>query len=196
MSYNPWINNFYLKSITPINNNIDITEVANHIETAQLLYTRELLGKLLYDDLNTKFVSGTFSSRENDLFELCKPGIAYRAAELAIPFLGIKVRNKGIVRLNDEYASPASIDDIKYLRHELKNRAEYFEQQIQNYLYEYSEDFDLWTASKNPQGQEQLIYPTALTSWDSDIYYDNMDMNLRKRRYYYGANSNEPGNSY
>ena len=195
MSFTPWINNFFLKSITPINNNIDITEVSNHIETAQLVYTRELLGKLLYDDINTTFVSGTFSSKEADLFDLCKSSIAYRAAEIAIPFIAIKVRNKGVVKLNDEYAQAASIDEIKYLRHELKNRAEYFEVQVQNFLFEYNNDFPLWTRSKNAAGDKQLIYPSPLTPYDSDIYYEDYDK-LRRNRYYYGPNSNEPNNSY
>jgi len=195
MSFTPWINSFYLKSLTPINNNIDITEVSNHIESAQVIYTRELLGKLLYDDIDTKFQTGTFSTREADLFDLCKSAIAYRASEIAIPFLGIKIRNKGVVRLNDEYAQPASVEEIKYLRAELKNRAEYMESQVQNYLYEYNNDFPLWTSSKNAAGDKQLIYPTPLTPYDSDIFYQDYDK-LRRNRYYYGPNSNEPGNSY
>lgn len=197
MSFTPWINTSYLKSLTPINNNIDITEVSNHIETAQVVFTRELLGKLLYDDINNKNTSNTLASKDLELFDLCKPAIAYRASEIAIPFLGIKIRNKGVVRLNDEYATPASVEEIKYLRHELKNRAEYYEKQIQNFLFEYQVDFPLWLSSNNPQGEKQLIYPTAMTSYDSDIYYDNDDLNqVQRNRYYYGWNKNEPGNTY
>lgn len=196
MAFVPWITQSYLKTITPISTNVDISEVANHIETTQLIFTRELLGKLLYDDLNTKFINNTLSSIETELFDIIKQSIAYRSAEIYIPFAGIKIRNKGVVRLSDEFAQPASLDDIKYLRHELKNRSEYFEKQVQNFLYEYNNDFPLWLKSKNAAGDKQLIYPTANSPYDSDIYIDDYEYRIRRGRYYYGPNSNEPGNSY
>lgn len=196
MAFTPWINQAYLKQITPISTNVDISEVANHIETAQLIFTRELLGKLLYDDLNTKFIGGTFSTRETELFDIIKQSIAYRASEIYIPFAGIKIRNKGLIKLSDEFGQQASLEDMKYIRHELKNRSEYFETQVQNYLYEYNNDFPLWLKSKNNAGDKQLIYPTANQPYDSDIFIDDYEYKIRKGRYYYGPNSNEPGNSY
>lgn len=196
MNFNPWITQSYLKTITPINMNVDISEVSNHIESCQLIYTRELLGKLLYDDLDAKFIANILSAIETELFELLKQSIAYRSAEIYIPFASIKIRNKGVVRLSDEYGQQASLDDVKYLRHELKNRAEYFEKQVQNFLCEYNNDFPLWTASKSSNGQAQLIYPTSNTPYDSDIYIDSDEYIMRRNRYWYGKNSNEPGNLY
>jgi len=196
MAFNAWITQAYLKSLTPISTNVDISEVANHIETAQLIFTRELLGKLLYDDLNTKFIGGTFSAKETELFDIVKQSIAYRAAEIYIPFAGIKIRNKGLIRMSDEFGQQANLDELKYIRHELKNRAEYFETQVQNFLYEYNNDFPLWLKSTGANGQKQLIYPTANTPYDSDIFIDDYEYKIRRNRYYYGKNSNEPGNSY
>jgi hypothetical protein len=181
-----WINQTYLKTFTPINQNVDITEVANHIESAELIYVRELLGKLLYDDLTTKINGSTLSSIETELVDLVKQMLAYRAAEIAIPFLGIKIRNKGVVKLNDEFAQPASIDEMKYLRHELKNRAEYFTERASQFLCDYSGDFPLWNAGNNGS-TKQNPYPTN-TGFDSDIYIDDYDM-IKRNRYYYGPNN-------
>jgi hypothetical protein len=196
MSFTPWITQSYLKSLTPISQNVDISEVSNHIETAQLIFTRELLGKLLYDDLNLKFIANSLSAIETELFDLLKQAIAYRSSEIYIPFASIKIRNKGVIKLSDEYGQQASLDDVKYLRHELKNRSEYFEKQVQNFLYEYNNDFPLWLKSRGNNGDKQLIYPTANSPYDSDIYIDDYEYRIRKNRYYYGPNSNEPGNSY
>ena len=193
-AYTPWITQQYLKTITPISTNIDVNEIANHIETATYINIRELLGKNLYEDINTKFVSGTFSAIETELFDILKQTLAYRATWLAIPFLGIKIRSKGVVRLNDEFAQSASLDDMKYLRNELNNRSEYFENRVQEFLCQFSVDFPLYTNDTNPRNQ---IYPNFNNPYDSDVYIDTRDReNIRRNRYFYGPNGSQPGNTY
>lgn len=194
MAFTAWITQNYLKSFTPINNNVDVTEVANHIETAQLINTREILGKNLYEDLNTKFISGTLNTIETELFDILKQSIAYRAAEISIPFLHIKIRNKGVVKLRDEYAEPASLEDMKYLRNELKNRAIYFEDRAKDFLCQFSTDFPLYLGDTTPHNQ---IYPNFNQPYTNDIYTEDQGSWERRRgRYFYGPNRNEPGNKY
>lgn len=188
-----WISQQYLKSFTPLNANIDVSEVVNHVESAQLIYTREILGKNLYDHMTNALITASFSAREQELYEIMQPAIAYRAAEIAVPFLSIKLRSKGAVRLRDEFAEPASLDDMKYIRHELKNRAEYFETRAKDFLCLYSPDFPLWLNSgSNPK---QQIYPTLDMSYDSDVYLDDY-WEPKKMRYYYGPNGEYPGRGY
>lgn len=179
-----WINQAYLKAQTPLNNNIDVLELQSHVETAQLLYTREILGELLYNDLTSKIQANTLTSKETSLVDFLKQAIANRAAELAIPFLAIKIRNKGTVRLQDEMAQPSTLEDMKYLRHELKNRAEAFEMMAKNFLNRWSADFPLWLNTT-----DVTIFPNFDSSFDSDIYLDNpcIDCNQRVS---YGKNQN------
>lgn len=184
MTTYPWINQAYLKAQTPLNNNIDILELTSHIETAQLLYTREILGELLYNDLTDKIQANTLSLKETTLVDFLKQGIANRSAELAIPFLSLKIRNKGPVRLQDETAQASSLDDMKYLRNELKNRAEAFEQMAKNYLSRWSADFPLWLKTL-----DVTIYPNFDSSYDSDIYLDNNCIGCNQR-INYGRNQN------
>jgi hypothetical protein len=192
-----WISQQYLKTLTPINANVDITEVTGHIETSQLIYTREQLGKLLYDDLDSKITLGTLSAIETELVDIIKQAIAYRSAEIAIPFLGIKVRNKGVVRLNDEFATPASVEELKYLRNELSNRAQYFEKRVQDFLCEFSTDFPLWLKSKDSNGNKQEIYPNMNNPMVDDIYTEDKDnWDLKRNRYFYGPNGAYPNRGY
>jgi hypothetical protein len=191
--FTSWITQSYLKQLTPINTNVDVSEVASHIETCQIIHTREILGKNLYDDLNTKFINNTLNTIETELFEIIKQSIAYRSSEIAIPFLHIKIRNKGVVKLRDEYAEAASLEDMKYLRSELKNRAEYFEKRIQEFLCQFSIDFPLYTQDTNPHNQ---IYPNHNEPYDADFYLENGSSDIRRGRYLYGPNRNMPGNRY
>jgi hypothetical protein len=182
-----WINQQYLKTFTPINQNVDISEVANHIESAELIYVRELLGKLLYDDLSIKIKDATLTVIESELVDMIKQFEAYRTAEIAIPFLGIKIRNKGVQRLNDEFAQPASIDELKYLRNELSNRAEYFEVRAKQFICDYSSSFPLYNKSSNGD-DKQNPYPNTKQGFDSDIFTDEDD-DLRRNKYWYGDSS-------
>lgn len=179
-----WINQAYLKAQTPLNNNIDVLELVSHIETAQLLYTREILGELLYNDLTSKIQANTLNTKETALVGFLNQGIANRAAELAIPFLSLKIRNKGTVRLQDETAQQSSLEDMKYLRHELKNRAEAFEQMAKNYLDKWSADFPLWLNTT-----DVTIFPNFDSAFDSDIYLDNPCIDC-DQRISYGKNQN------
>jgi len=188
-----WITQQYLKTFTPINMNVDVSEVASHIETAQLIHTREILGKNLYDDLNTKIKNATLSTREAELVDILKQALAYRSAEIAIPFLSMKVRNKGLVKMRDEFAEPVSLEDMKYIRHELANRAEYFEKRAKDFLCQFTTDFPLYTASTTPHNQ---IYPNYNLPYDSDIYFDEDAYILKRNRYWYGPNGSQPGNKY
>ena len=70
-----WINQAYLKAQTPLNNNIDVLELQSHVETAQLLYTREILGELLYNDLTSKIQANTLTSKETSLVDFLKQAI-------------------------------------------------------------------------------------------------------------------------
>lgn len=188
-----WIDQFFLKKITPISTNVDVNEVASHIETAELINTREVLGKNLYDDLTTKIVAGTLSTIEAELVEIMKQALAYRSCEIAIPFLGIKIRSKGVVRLNDEFATSASLEDMKYLRSELSKRAEYFETRAKDFLCQFSVDFPLYLQGTSPANQ---IYPNFNQPYDSEIYTDGANYELQRNRYFYGPNGSEPGNKY
>lgn len=192
MDITPWITQTFLKTQTPISQNVDITEVVNHITTAQLVNTREVLGKNLYDDLNNKFKGGTFSFHEQELFDILQYSIAYRASEIAIPFLGIKIKNKGVVRLNDEFAQPAQLSELKYLRSELADRAEYWEKRAKDYLCQYGIDFPLYMT-----GTDQQIYPNFNQPYDSDVYIEDQGQwNKRRNRYYYGPNGSYPNRGY
>lgn len=187
-----WINQEYIKKFTPLNANVDTAEVAPHIETAQLIHTREILGKNLYDDLSAKIKASTLSAKEADLVGIMKQALAYRAAEISIPFLGIKIRNKGAVKMSDQFAQPASLEEMKYLRSELNQRAAYFEDRAKDFLCQFSTDFPLYT-----QYNDNEILPNFNNPFNDEIYLDRPDYWDEKRgRYLYGPNRSFPGRGY
>jgi len=181
MAFISFISETYLKTFAPINNNVDINDLTPHLESTELMFTRELLGKDVYDDLKTKFIAQTLNLIETDLVVILKEAIAYRCAEQAIPFIATKIRNSGVVKLTGENYQAAALVDVKYLRSELANKAEFYEQRVVNYICNYKASFPLyaWSNKNDPS-------PNMSTPYDSDIAFDHDTNTDLRKRYWYG----------
>lgn len=179
MAFTSFCSENYLKAFTPLNNNIDVKDILPHLQLAEEIWARELIGNDLYVDLKTKFIAQTLSAIEIDLVGLLQPMIAYRCTFEAIPFLSTKMRNGGIVKLKGDNFDAAPLSEVKYLRDELANRSEYYATRIAQFLCDNRNQFPLyaWSMDNNPS-------PNVSTDWDSDIYLDN-PVNP-KNIYYYG----------
>jgi len=185
MAFTSFVSEAYLKSFTPISSNIDVSELISHLEAVELMWTREITGLQLYDDLKAKFIAQSLSADEITLVGYLKQHIAYRSASEAIPFLNVKMVAKGPSKLRGEFSDPASLKDVQWLQSSLMNRAEYFEERCKAYLCNNSSTFPLYNTTDNNLN----IISDASSSWDSDIFLDN-DNDLRLNRYLYGPNKN------
>lgn len=181
--FQSFVSESYLKTFTPILANVDISEVTPFLSEVELIITREILGKLLYDDLKSKFLGQTLNTNEIELVDLLKRAISYRAISDAILFLSMKITAKGVQKLNGEFSEPVSASEIKLLKAELENKAEYFEERVVQFLCKNSSKFPLYGKADNVEG----IISTTETRYDSDIFLD--DYGLRINKYLYGNNN-------
>ena len=156
----------YLKEKTPLSNNIDIELLKSNIEFAQDSSIQDILGTNLYNDIQVKYSAQTLSSIEIDLVNLIKPTLAYRSAEQSMPFINAQIRNKGINQLNSENATQADIGYMRYLREELRSRAEFLSQRVIKFLCNNSDSFPLYTTSNED------IEPSKKDGYtDFDLYF-------------------------
>ena len=156
----------YLKSLTPISSSIDVTMLTPHIESAQIIWQREILGRVLYDDIILKFSGQTLSSDEIELVEYMKPAIAYRTVYEALPFLSIQIKPKGAVRLRGEFEDQASLNEVKYLRDNFEKKAQYYEERVVEYLCLNGRKFPLYGKSDLSTGVNSINN----NAFDADIY--------------------------
>jgi len=155
----------YLKDFTPVSNNLDIEQVKPHIEYAQDSYVQDMLGTNFYLDIQGKYASQSLTTYEEQLVLLIKPGLAYRATEMSIPFLNTQIRNKGLNLMNSENALQAEVDRMRYLREETRNRAEFYEERVVKYLCNNSTQFPLYNLSNDD------IEPSGKVRYESDLYF-------------------------
>lgn len=185
MAFQSFVSEDYLKSTTPISRNLDIAEILPFLEDAELMTIREIIGKPLYDDIKAKFIAQTLSGDEITLVSYIKKAVCWRASELSIPFLNVKIKQKGPVKMRGDYEEPATLADVKYLREELRTKADYYEERLLEYICKNSTSFPLYSTTD----EESNIVPTAETRFDSDIYIDD-DFNINRYNYLYGKNKN------
>ena len=183
MAFQSFVSENYLKTNSPISKNVDISELLNHLEYCELINTREVTGKPLYDDLKEKFLNQTLAGKEIEVVELIKQQITYRAASASLPFLNYKIVAKGVQTLNGENSQPADIKSIQFLQGNLNDRAEYFEKRITDFLCLNNSDFPLYLQADTESG----IYVSGSERYDSDVYLD-IDSDLRFNKYVYGPN--------
>ncbi|MBS1618071.1 MAG: hypothetical protein JST76_06110 [Bacteroidetes bacterium] len=168
-----FISEQYIKDKTPLGTNIDVKFILPQIEFAQDSYTQNILGSKFYKHLQASYSGQTLTTNEVELVGLIKPALAYRAAEATLPFIHIQIRNSGTVNLNaDNGTVQSSISDMKYLREVLKSRAEFYENQITDYL---AFNADLFPDYTNPDAEG--IAPSLDTSTTCDLYFRNYGYN-------------------
>lgn len=159
----------WIKKNTPLSKNVDIADIYPFINIAQDKYIKDLLGSKFFDSLKTKLIASTLSADEITLLKLVRPCLAYYICYEAIPFLGTKIRNKGILEANGENLNNADVNTVKYLRQGCLGAAEYYLKRVQEYLCENHTLFADYDSPDNP------IWPSNRVGTSCDIAFDVSD---------------------
>ena len=159
----------WMKDNTPLCKNIDVKDIYPFINIAQDKYIKDLLGSKFFDSLKVKIVASTLSADEIVLCKLIRPCLSFYICVEAMPFLGTKLRNKGILQAQGDTVLNAELNTMKYLRQECINQAEYYLKRIQDYL---CDNGNLFSDYKNP---DCPIHPHNRPGDDCDLAFDTKD---------------------
>ena len=164
------IDDQYISDYTPLGKNIDSAMIYPFISEAQDIYMQDILGSNFYNDLlyRSVYATASITNYEEDLLDILSKMIAYYSVYLAIPHLSIRIRNFGVGKSAADNTVASSMEEMKYIREEVKNLAEFWSQRAIVYLCNNSEQFPLY----NRPGDD--IQPNHGTQYDSDIYIDDL----------------------
>lgn len=172
MEQSLFIDDNYLKTYSPLGKSIDVDEIFPFVSSAQSVYTQDVLGTPLYNDLMIKtdnYITGsgvTFSTVEWELVNLCSKALVYWTTYMALPHIYLRIRNAGVVKQQSENTQNSDLSEMKYLREEMKNLGEFWNTRCVNYLCDKSVNFPLYNAASND------MYPSN-RQYDSDIYIED-----------------------
>ena len=162
----------YLKTTTPISENLDTKFIGVQIGFAQDSHIQNILGEKMYQSLQVAYSAQTLDQYQAAIMLLIKPALAYRTAEAILPFIHIQIKNKGTLNLDAESGKQSSLSDMKYLMNILQDRAEFYEQRIQDYLVLNGVNFADYI---NPVMVG--IRPDIKATFTSDLYFKDYQKN-------------------
>jgi hypothetical protein len=155
---------------TPLQGAIDADALLPFCRTAQDKYLKNLLGTVLFDFLQAKIETNTFSTLDAYYQDLMNDHIKYTLLWYAcveyIPFSSVQFKSNGAVKQQSEQGIAPSKGEIDYLLQKAQNNADYYALRLQNYLIAYSNNIPQYLESVGNQTQ---IYPDQSNQYWSGI---------------------------
>lgn len=149
-----------------INKNVDWDSIKPNVEVAAIEHVRPVLGLRFFEDLLEKYNNNNVVGDEIPLVTLITKIVVYRATDKAIPFITLKISNKGVQRMSGDWSDGAELRELDYLRNEIQGIAGTYERELERYLCLYEKKFPLWRSKENrevispsnaPEGQSTGI---------------------------------------
>lgn len=151
MSYAKFISSDYVFKHTLIDSNVDPDEINKFITQAQDINIQQVIGNTLYvklmnDIATTGTSSGKYLELLTDYIQRCQAEwVVYHS----LPFLNYKLTNKSVSQKNSEHSQPSQLEDIKYLRAEVRNTAEFYSQRIREFIINNQSSFPEYFTNVN-----------------------------------------------
>ena len=136
-----------LKALTAIHENVEPEDLMPYVVQAQDIYVQDILGTKFFNYLKTTISAGTaLSTAETTLVEdYISPAVANYSLYLAIPTLNYKFKNKSILNPSSEESLNTGFDEMKYLRENVLDTAQFYMTRTQEYMCDNSSEFPDYT---------------------------------------------------
>jgi hypothetical protein len=182
-----------LKDNTPINENVDSSELRFCILQAQNIQIQESLGTNLYEKLLQIVDNGTISDPSNLNYKLLldnyiQPTLISYSYYLGLDNFWVKFINIGLVQNSSEQGQPVDLKTLQYLKQNAKNQAEFNDNLLRRHLVFKSNLYPEYFGGSLNDGQ---IFPETDSAFNSSITLGGNNGGYWKRKW--GSNFNAMG---
>lgn len=153
--YANFISTNYIFKYSVIDDNVDPLLLEPFIRQAQDLNVQTILGNTLYVKLMSDIPpngSGPTGYYKELLDNWIQPAVMHWTVYHALPFINYKLTNKAISEKNTMSSSggstPTALDTVKYLRDVTRDKAEFYNQRIREYIInneQYLPEYSIYT---------------------------------------------------
>lgn len=131
-----------LKSNTPINLNVDNEILKMSILDAQNIHIQSLLGSELYEKILTLISTDTISDPVNSVYKTLLddyliPATIHWSMYECTPYIRYKFMNKTVGGEDSDNSSISTLDELKYLQNELKQKSEFYGERVIDFVSEH-----------------------------------------------------------
>lgn len=123
----------YIYKYTLIEPNVDPDLITKNIWKAQDLNIQSCLGQNLF----TKLVNDcpNFTGQYQTLvIDYLQPALAEWVVYHTLPFINFRLTNKAVSQKSSDNSQPSTIDDLRWLRDQVRNNAEYYLERMRDYI--------------------------------------------------------------
>jgi hypothetical protein len=129
------ISTSYYKRNSVINLNLDDKLLVSQIIKAQNMNIERNLGSNLFNSILAEITTGIVSPRYATLLQdYIQPALVEWVTYIALPYLNYKFVNKGVVKKSSDNSESADLNEINFLRQDIRNDAEYLSDRLVKFL--------------------------------------------------------------
>jgi hypothetical protein len=143
-----------LKDFTPINENVDTSELRFSIQMAQNIFVQESLGTNLFEHMLHLISGGTITQPanihyKNLLDDFIAPMLTQFAFYLSLDNFFVKFVNIGLQSFRSEQSNPIGIKEFQFMKNSAKNQAEFLDNLLRRHLIFNNQNFPQYTLTTN-----------------------------------------------
>ena len=125
----------YYKRNTVVNLNVDEELLHPQIIKAQNVRIEKILGTNLFNVVLAEIDAQTYTARITTLLEdYIQPALVEWITYTALPYLNYKLTNKSVSKKSSDNSEPSELNEINYLRQNIRDDAEYYSERITKFL--------------------------------------------------------------
>lgn len=128
-----FLNTDYIYKYTVIENNVDADLITKFIWQAQDLNIQAVLGSNLYNKLmdDCPNFTGAYKTLVKNYVQ---PALAEWVVYHSLPFINFRLTNKAVSQKSSDNSNPSTVDDLKWLRDQVRNNAEFYNERVKDYI--------------------------------------------------------------
>ena len=149
-----------VKAFSSINDNVSVELLLPSIGISQDIGLQSLLGTKFLDHLKDAVSNNTLTSAESLLLdEYISAYLIHRGYWEVLPDIFFRMKNKGISIGLSENSSPASVDDMRYLRSIQQNRFEFYQHRMLDFIKNNQSDYPDYFSWSSTDGMKPIKAP-------------------------------------
>lgn len=124
----------FIKNKSMVTSNVDVKDFSPMVEMASKAYVKPMIGSYFFNDLLTKYNDQTLTVDEEMVVEKIQYAILWRVCADATLTLTYQLKNKGLVKQNDDNATSVELNEVTFMYNNYIQNAEYFQSELKKYL--------------------------------------------------------------
>jgi len=145
-----FISTDFLKEYSPLARNIDDDILIPYIYKAQDINIQQILGADFYNRLKDGIINNNLNTDEESLIrDYIQNAVVEWTLYYALPNINYKYTNKSVTQDSSEFGQPSALDEIKYLRQNVRDMAEFYSKRLTKYLCDFGDQLFPQYAQEN-----------------------------------------------